>query len=78
MSLDAYLTPPESPYLDDEIEAAYQQIVSDRLYMGWDIEDAEADAADMAEERCRVNRDIDREESAQRRFEAWQENRDDC
>ena len=77
MNSDAYYQPPESPYSDDEYEVAWRQIVDDRLYMGWDIEDAEREADQMAEDRCRVNREEAEADHADWLIKFRKENGDD-
>ena len=70
------LEPPEPDFSDDEWDAAREQLVQERLDLGWTREDAEAHIDDlMVEEQCVQNRDdrasVQADEERARRKEDW-------
>lgn len=70
------LEPPEAEFTDDEWDTAREQLVEERVELGWTREEAAAHIDDlMVEEQCVQNRE-DRaataaDEERARRKEAW-------
>lgn len=58
MSLYDRLSPPESDYSDEEWDRAREQLIDERVDLGWSRADAEARVDDlMVEEQCVQNRE---------------------